>query len=101
MFVGYQAAGTLGRQILDGAKEVRIHGQKYRVKAKVVQIGGFSAHADKNEMLNWLMKFKRPPKRIFLVHGEPDSEQAFSGFLTEKTGFNVTVPEYNEQVVLD
>ena len=101
MFVGYQAIGTLGRQIVDGAKEVRIHGQKYRVKAKVVQIGGFSAHADKNEMLNWLMKFKRPPKRIFLVHGEPESEQAFSSFLKEKASFNVTVPEYNEQVVLD
>ena len=80
MFVGYQAVGTLGRQIVDGAKQVRIFGQKYKVKAKVVQINGFSAHADKNEMLAWLKKFKTPPKRIFLVHGEPESEQAFSRF---------------------
>lgn len=101
MFVGYQAAGTLGRLIVDGAKEIRILGQKYKVKAKVVQINGFSAHADRNEMLEWLMKFKTPPKRIFLVHGEPESEQAFKGFLTEKTGWHVSVPEYGQQVILD
>ena len=101
MFVGYQAAGTLGRQLVDKAKEVRIFGQKYKVKAKVVQINGFSAHADKNEMLNWLTKFKTPPKQIFLVHGEPESAQAFSSFLTEKTGWKVTIPEYEQEVVLD
>ncbi|MGA2173208.1 MAG: MBL fold metallo-hydrolase [Sedimentisphaerales bacterium] len=101
MFVGYQAVGTLGRQLVDGAKQVRILGQKYKVKAKVVQINGFSAHADKTEMLAWLEKFKTPPRQIFLVHGEPESEQAFSDFLTEKTGWKVTVPEYNEQIVLD
>ena len=101
MFVGYQAAGTLGRLIVDGAKQVRILGQKYKVKAKVVQINGLSAHADKNEMLAWLKKFKTSPKQIFLVHGEPESEQAFSSFLLEKTGWDVSVPEYDEQVVLD
>lgn len=101
MFVGYQAVGTLGRQIVDGAKQVRILGQKYKIKAKVAQINGLSAHADKNEMLAWLEKFKKPPRQIFLVHGEPESEQAFSAFLTEKTGFEVAVPEYDEQVVLD
>jgi metallo-beta-lactamase family protein len=101
MFVGYQAVGTLGRQIVDGAKQVRILGQKYKVKAKVVQINGLSAHADKNEMLAWLKKFKTPPKQIFLVHGEPESEQAFSSFLVEKTGWEVTIPEYEQQIVLD
>ena len=101
MFVGYQAAGTLGRQIVDGAKQVRIFGQKYRVKAKVSQINGLSAHADKNEMLDWMLKFKRPPKRIFLVHGEPQSEQAFSDFIKDKTGWQVAVPAYGDEVVLD
>jgi metallo-beta-lactamase family protein len=101
MFVGYQAQGTLGRQLVDKAKEVRIFGKKYKVKAKVVQINGFSAHADKNEMLNWLQKFKTPPKQIFLVHGEPESAQAFSSFLTEKTGWKVTIPEYEQEVILD
>jgi metallo-beta-lactamase family protein len=101
MFVGYQAVGTLGRLIVDGAKQVRILGQKYKVKAKVTQIQSLSAHADKNEMLAWLEKFKKPPRQIFLVHGEPESEQAFSSFLRQKTGFDVAVPEYDEQVVLD
>jgi len=101
MFVGYQSVGTLGRLIVDGAKEVRILGQKYKVKAKVVQINGFSAHADKNEMLNWLKKLKSPPKQIFLVHGEPESAQAFGAFLRDKTGWQVSIPAYEDQVVLD
>jgi metallo-beta-lactamase family protein len=101
MFVGYQAAGTLGRQIVDGAKEVRILGQRYKVKAKVAQVNGFSAHADKNEMLDWLRKFKTPPNRVFLVHGEPQSAQAFGDFLRKNAGFSVTIPEYGQRIVLD
>lgn len=101
MFVGYQAAGTLGRLIVDGAKKVRILGEEYKVKAKIVQINGFSAHADRNEMLNWLKNFKSPPKQIFLVHGEAESAQAFGAFLRDKTGWQVSVPAYEDQVVLD
>jgi metallo-beta-lactamase family protein len=101
MFVGYQAVGTLGRLIVDGAKEVRILGQKYKVKAKVVQINGFSAHADKNEMLNWLKKLKSPPRQIFLVHGEPESAKAFGEFLKAQTGWQVSIPAYEDQVVLE
>jgi metallo-beta-lactamase family protein len=101
MFVGYQAAGTLGRLIVDGAKKVRILGEEYKVKAKIVQISGFSAHADRNEMLNWLRKFKLPPKQVFLVHGEAESAKAFGVFLKEKTGWQVSVPAYEDQVVLD
>ena len=101
MFVGYQSVGTLGRLIVDGAKKVRILGEEYKVKAKVVQINGFSAHADKNEMLNWLRKLKSPPKQIFLVHGEPESAKAFGVFLRAKTGWQVSIPAYEDQVVLD
>jgi metallo-beta-lactamase family protein len=101
MFVGYQAVGTLGRLIVDGAKEVRILGQQYKVKAKVVQIQGFSAHADKNELLAWLKKFKKPPKRVFVVHGEPESAMAFGKFVRKKTGWEVTVPEYDQTIELD
>jgi metallo-beta-lactamase family protein len=101
MFVGYQAIGTLGRLIVDGAKKVRILGEEYKVKAKVVQINGLSAHADKNEMLNWLKKLKSPPKQIFLVHGEPESARAFGAFLRDKTGWQVSIPAYEDQVVLD
>ena len=101
MFVGYQAVGTLGRQIVDKAKEVRIFGQKYKVRAKIRQIHGFSAHADRNEMLDWLMKFKSPPKQIFLVHGESESAQAFGKFITEKTGSKTVVPAYGDEIELN
>lgn len=101
MFVGYQAVGTLGRLIVEGAKKVRILGEEYKVKAKVVQINGFSAHADRNEMLNWLKNFKSPPKQLFLVHGEAESAQAFGAFLRDKTGWQVSIPAYEDEVVLD
>lgn len=101
MFVGYQAVGTLGRRILDGEKEVRILGQKHRVKARVVRINGFSAHADRDELLNWLEGLKRPPRRVFVVHGEAESAVSFGDYLVEKTGWQVTVPAYQDEVVLD
>jgi metallo-beta-lactamase family protein len=101
MFVGYQAVGTLGRQIVDGAKKVRILGQEYPVKAKIVQIHGFSAHGDKNDLLNWLNKFKQPPKEVFVVHGEPKSARAFGNFLKKEIGCQVAVPEYEQEIVLD
>jgi len=101
MFVGYEAAGTLGRQIVDGAKEVRILGQQYPVKARIVQIHGFSAHADRDELLKWLLGFQTPPREVFVVHGESESAKSFGEFVREKTGWQVTVPEYQQEVVLD
>jgi metallo-beta-lactamase family protein len=101
MFVGYQAVGTLGRRIVDGEKEVRILGQKYAVKAKVVRINGFSAHADKLELLEWLSGLKRPPKKLFVVHGESESARHFGDFVHEKTGWPVAVPAYQDEIVLD
>jgi len=101
MFVGYEAAGTLGRQIVDGAKEVRILGQQYPVKARIVQIHGFSAHADRDELLKWLLGFQIPPREVFVVHGESESAKSFGEFVREKTGWQVTVPEYQQEVVLD
>jgi metallo-beta-lactamase family protein len=101
MFVGYQAEGTLGRIILDGKKEVRILGQKHRVKAKITRINGFSAHADRNELFNWLNKLKKPPRKIFVVHGETKSANQFGDFIREKTGWQVVVPAYQDEIVLD
>jgi len=101
MFVGYQAVGTLGRQIVDGEKEVRIFGQKYPVKARVVQIQGFSAHADRDELFEWLSKLQKPPKKLFVVHGEPESAQHFADFIRDKTGWDVTVPAYQDKFLLD
>ena len=101
LFAGYQATGTLGRQIVDGAKEVRILGQMYPVKARVVQINGFSAHADRDELFRWLSGLKRPPLHLFVTHGEPDVAQYFANFVKEKTGWEVSVPKYQDEVVLD
>jgi metallo-beta-lactamase family protein len=100
MFVGYQAAGTLGRQIVDGARKVRILGKKYKVKAKVVRIHGFSAHADRDELLDWLRELQVPPRGIFVVHGETESAKAFGNYVRKKTGWEVTVPGYKDEVVL-
>jgi metallo-beta-lactamase family protein len=101
MFVGYQAVGTLGRRIVDGDKEVRILGQKCPVNARVVRINGFSAHADKDELLEWLSGLKKPPKKVFVVHGESESANAFGNYVREKTGWQVAVPAYQDEVVLD
>jgi len=101
MFVGYQAVGTLGRSIVDGIKEVRILGEKRKVEAKIVRIHGFSAHADRNELLNWLKEMEAPPRGIFIVHGETESARSFGNFVRKQTGWNVTVPEYQDEIVLD
>jgi len=101
MFVGYQAIGTLGRRIVDGEKEVRILGQEYPVKARVARINGFSAHADKEELFEWLSGLKKPPKKLFVVHGEPESAHHFGDYISQKTGWQVVVPAYRDEVILD
>ncbi|MBN2180721.1 MAG: MBL fold metallo-hydrolase [Sedimentisphaerales bacterium] len=101
MFVGYQAHDTLGRRIVDGEKEVRILGQQYPVKARVARINGFSAHADKEELLEWLKVLKKPPKKVFIVHGEVESAQHFADYITQKTGWEAIVPAYKDEVILD
>jgi metallo-beta-lactamase family protein len=97
LFVGYQAFGTLGRHIVEGAKNVRILGQRYDVKARIAQIHGFSAHADRDELLTWLSSLKRAPRHVFVVHGEPEAARSFSGFLHEKTGWQTSVPQYGHE----
>jgi metallo-beta-lactamase family protein len=101
MFVGYQAQGTLGRRIVDGDEQVRILGEMYNVRARVERIHGFSAHADSSELLDWLRELDVAPRRVFIVHGESDSAKAFGDQVREKTGWEVSVPEYNEQIVVD
>ncbi len=101
LFVGYQAVGTLGRRIAEGVKKVRIQGQEYPVKAKITSIDGFSAHADKNELFHWLSGLRRAPKKVFVVHGEADSANHFRDYVSEKTGWDVSVPEYGDEVVLE
>jgi metallo-beta-lactamase family protein len=101
MFVGYQAIGTLGRRIVDGDPEVRILGANYPVQARIVQIQGFSAHADREELLHWLSTLPKPPRKLFVIHGEAESAQSFGRYVHEKTGWDVAVPDYREEVILD
>jgi len=101
LFVGYQAIGTLGRHIVEGAKNVRILGQEHRIRAKVIQIHGFSAHADRDGLLRWLSGFKRAPKHLFVTHGESQVANYFGDFLREKVGWEISVPKYLDEVFLD
>jgi len=101
LFVGYQAVGTLGRIIVDGASEVRILGQMHPVRARVVQINGFSAHADKAELFRWLSALRRPPGQVFVVHGENQTAHQFADFVRGENGWQVAVPAYQDEVVLE
>lgn len=101
LFVGYQAFGTLGRHILDGAKKVRILGQEHNIRARVNQINGFSAHADRDGLMRWLSGFKKAPRRLFVTHGESSAAKSFGKFVNEKTGWEVSVPEYLDEVTLE
>ena len=101
LFVGYQAVGTLGRHIVDGADEVRIFGEKRQIKARIEQIHGFSAHADQNELLRWLSAIENTPRKVFVVHGEEDSAHDFAEFIKEKQGWDVAIPGYRDEVTLD
>jgi metallo-beta-lactamase family protein len=94
LFVGYQAHGTLGRQILDGRTEVRIHGQAYPVRARVERIYGCSGHADRTGLLHWGAGFEQPPRRVFLTHGEEESAMSLALALRETYGWDVLIPHY-------
>jgi metallo-beta-lactamase family protein len=103
LFVGYQAVGTLGRVILESnpGDEVRILGQHYPVNAGIVQVHGFSAHADKQEILTWLKNIKNKPRKVFVVHGEKETAHNFKDYLIENTGWDVMVPKYQDVVAID
>ncbi len=100
LFVGYQANGTLGRQILDGDREVRIHGRMHLVKAQVEQIRGFSGHADRAGLLRWLGYFNDSHKQLFLTHGEEDEALSLQSLLREQFDWNISVPQYGQVVEL-
>jgi metallo-beta-lactamase family protein len=97
IFVGYQASGTLGRQILDGVSPVMIYGQSYPVQMKIESIDAFSAHAGMDDLQRWLNNFKSPPKHVFLIHGEEQSMLSLEKFLQSKGGWEVSSPTYLEE----
>lgn len=101
LFIGYQARGTLGREIVNSAEKVRIHGRIHPVKAKIVRIDGFSAHADQSELLKWLSGFRAQPKRLFVVHGEQKATESFAGVVRKSYDWNVSVPQYRDKITLN
>jgi len=100
VFVGFQAQGTPGRKIIEGAKKIRIFNEDIAVKAKIWTIGGFSAHAGQTQLLDWLGKFPDKKMPVFLIHGEPDTQNILASLIKQKLGFNVTIPEYLEGITL-
>lgn len=101
LFVGYQASGTLGRIILDGAKQVRILGEEYPVNARIERISGFSAHADKDELVRWLTSVIGKPRHVFVTHGEPEASNALSQHIRNTLGWESSVPQYLDTVQLN
>jgi metallo-beta-lactamase family protein len=101
VFVGFQAAGTTGRRIIDGEPEVKILGQWVPVRCRTVKLGGLSAHADWKEVLQWLEGMEsHVPRLTFPTHGEPEAANAMAGHIKERFGWNVHVPQYGERVEL-
>ncbi|MBC7324723.1 MAG: MBL fold metallo-hydrolase, partial [Moorella sp. (in: Bacteria)] len=92
LLVGYQAAGTLGRRLLEGEKRVRIHGEEIAVRAEIKTINGFSAHADQKGLLNWVKSFGRPPRKVFVTHGEEDAARDFASLLSDELGLEAETP---------
>ncbi len=98
LFVGYQAEGTRGRRMLEGATEVKLHGQFIPVNARIAAIDSMSAHADASEILRWLGGFTRPPSMTYIVHGEPSAQEALKARIDRELGWPVHVPDYQEEV---
>ena len=96
LFVGYQAPGTLGYNIVNGAKKVKIFGEEIAVNARIEYIEGYSGHADQEWLMNFIYSFIKKPKHIFLVHGEEEAQEVLQNKILEETQINVTIPEFGE-----
>jgi metallo-beta-lactamase family protein len=98
VIAGFQAAGSLGRSIVEGARMLKILGERVIVRAKVFTIGGLSAHADQNALLEWLGHFKNPGMRVYVIHGEPNVSEEFAGIVRRKFGFDAQVPSIGDRI---
>jgi len=97
VFVGFQAKGTPGRKIVDGAREIKILGENLAVNARVFTINGFSAHAGQSQLLDWLSCFEKPGPKVFLVHGEYQGQKVLAQKIRDDFGFEVHIPDYLEE----
>jgi metallo-beta-lactamase family protein len=100
VFVGFQATGTLGRRIVDGARSVRIFGEEYPVRARVFTIGGLSAHADQSALLGWLGGFRKAPRQCFVVHGEPLAANALRDEIEKRLRWRASLPAAGQTIDL-
>ena len=101
LFVGYQAEHTLGSRIQAGARTVKLHGHDVDIRCEVETISGYSAHADRNELKAWVHKLGEPPRRAFVVHGEPDAALAMAKMLKEEGVRRVDIPKQGESFDLE
>lgn len=100
VFVGFQAQGTTGRRIVDGAPTVRLFNEDIAVQAKIYTINGFSSHAGQSQLLAWLSNFRSPAMEVFLVHGEYGAQQTFASLIRERFGLPVEIPDYLDEITL-
>lgn len=100
-FVGYQAKGTVGRLLVDGIKEIRIYGISYHVHAEIKMVSSLSAHADYKEILQWLGYFEKPPKKVFLTHGQLEAAESLKKKIEKRFGWLVVIPKYLDSFDLD
>lgn len=100
IFVGYQAEGTLGRKLIDGVKRVKLFGEDITVNARIEMIEGFSGHADRDGLLEWIGKFRKKPGKVFIVHGEEPVMNEFSQYISSKLGINTFIPSRGDSYVL-
>lgn len=101
LLVGFMAEGTRGRQLLEGASELKFFGRQRPVKARIRHLESLSAHADRQGLIWWLGDLRNIPERIFLVHGEPEAREAFGRLISERFGWNTTLPELNGRITLN
>lgn len=101
LLVGYQAEGTRGRQLLEGAKEIKLYGKYYEVKAKIENIEGLSAHADQKGLIDWLSEIENKPAKVYVVHGEAGAAQAFSQKIENIYGWKTEIPKLNDIITVE
>lgn len=101
LFAGYQAAGTRGSALVNGAREIKIHGSYVQVNADVVGMRNFSAHADSAEIVEWMKAAGEKPRRIFITHGEPVASDALRQRIRRELGWESEIPEYRDLVRLE
>jgi len=101
MLAGFQVGGSRGARLLAGEREIKIFGEWVPVRAEVCQLAGFSAHADRSEHIAWMRHIKAPPRRTWVVHGEPDGADALRVAVQRELGWAVRVPQFGQIVAAD